>query len=262
MSENQINFIKKIKKEKKIIFIFQIFISIFFIVLWQLLANFNVINTFIYSSPLKIIQTIQNLYLTNNLFIHIFVTLYETLITFVLGIGLGFIIAIFLYEFKLVAKILDPYLTMINSLPKIALGPLIIIIAGANTKSIIIMALLINLIISIMTIYTGFLNTDKTKIKLLQSFNATKIQILKNLIIPSSFNAIISSLKINISMSLVGVIMGEFLVSKAGIGYLIIYGTQIFNLNLVYTGIIFLIILSLLLYKIVALIEKKLLKHS
>ena len=147
---------------------------------------------------------------------------------------------------------------MINSLPKVALGPIIIIWAGANTNSIIVMALLINLIVSILNIYNGFLGVDETKIKLLKSFGANKIQILKHLIIPESKRTIISSLKINISMTLIGVIMGEFLVSKKGIGYLIIYGTQVFNLTLVMAGILVLIVLSFLIYEVVSFIEKKL----
>ena len=156
---------------------------------------------------------------------------------------------------------MDPFLTMINSLPKVALGPLIIIIAGANIKSVIVMALLINLIISIITIYNGFINVDKEKLKLIKSFGANKRQILFKLVIPSSYNTIISSMKLCISMSLIGVIMGEFLVSRAGIGYLIIYGTQVFNLSLVMAGILILLIISFLLYKIITLLEKKLIKE-
>ena len=195
-----------------------------------------------------------------NLINHIFTTLYEVIIAFVLGIFLGFLIALLLYSFKLLAKIIEPFLTMLNSLPKVALGPIIIIWVGANLKSIIVMALLINLIISIITIYNGFIQTDKNKIKLLESFNASKLYIIKKLVIPNSLVTIISSLKLNISMSLIGVIMGEFLVSKSGIGYLIIYGTQIFNLNIVMSGVIILIIISYILYKIISIIENKLLK--
>ncbi len=260
VSVNQKLFLKSVKRKKIFVTLIQISIVILFFTIWELLAKFNIISTFIYSSPSNIVETIKNLYLSSDLFIHIFVTLFETIIAFILGIALGFFIAILLYEFKLLAQVLDPFLIMLNSLPKVALGPLIIIIAGANTKSIIVMALLINLIISIFTIYNGFLNTDKVKIKLLKSFKASKLQILKKVVIPSSYSTIISSLKLNISMSLIGVIMGEFLVSKAGIGYLIIYGTQVFNLNLVYTGILFLVIISYLLYQVVYLLEKKLMK--
>lgn len=262
MSKEQEKYLKKQKNRKIFIVSIQVLITILFIFTWQFLSDKKIINPFIFSSPSKIIETIFSLYTNYDLISHILTTIYETIIAFVLGISLGFIIAVLLYEFKTLAKIVDPFLTMINSLPKVALGPIIIIWVGANTNSIIVMALLINLIISIMTIYNGFLNTDSYKIRLLQSFKASKFQILTKVVIPESYSTIISSLKINISMSLIGVIMGEFLVSKKGIGYLIIYGTQIFNLNIVMSGIIILIIISFILYQIIDKIEKKLLKEK
>ena len=219
-------------------------------------------NSFLFSSPLKIWHSLVKLVLNGEIFIHLFTTLYEVLISFFIGTFGGLVIAIILYEFKTLYKIFDPFLTMLNSLPKVALGPLIIIIFGANIKSIIVMALLINLIISIITIHNGFLNTDEIKLKLFSSFKASKKQTLFMLIIPSAFNSIISSLKLNISMSLIGVIMGEFLVSKKGIGYLIIYGTQVFNLDIVMLGILILVIISFLLYEIIFYIEKKTLKKQ
>lgn len=260
MSPNQKKYLYKKKKEKILVIFFQITIIVFLIGIWEFLATNGYINEFIFSKPSNILKTIINLYKNFNLINHIFTTLYEVIIAFVLGIFLGFLIALLLYSFKLLAKIIEPFLTMLNSLPKVALGPIIIIWVGANLKSIIVMALLINLIVSIITIYNGFIQTDKNKIKLLESFNANKLDIIKKLVIPNSLVTIISSLKLNISMSLIGVIMGEFLVSKSGIGYLIIYGTQIFNLNIVMSGVIILIIISYILYKIISIIENKLLK--
>ena len=260
MSKDQKKYLRKIKIRKYIILFSQVIIIIAFFGIWEYLANKNIINTFVFSKPSKIFDTILNLITQNNLFNHIFTTLKEVLISFSLGILLGLIIAIILYEFPLLADIVDPFLTMINSLPKVALGPLIIIISGANIKSVIVMALLINLIISIITIYNGFINIDEKRIKMIKSFKANKFQILTKLIIPSSYKTIISSLKLNISMSLIGVIMGEFLVSKAGIRYLIIYGTQVFNLSLVMAGILILVVISYILYKIITFIESRLIK--
>lgn len=257
MSKELIKYQKKQTKNKLLIISTQLSIVLIFLFLWEYLTNKEIINSFIYSSPSLIIKTIVNLIKSNNLFIHIWTTFYEVIISFILGIFGGLFMSILLYKFKFFAKVIDPFLTILNSLPKVALGPLIIIIVGANVKSIIVMALLINLIVSIITIYNGFLNTDVNKIRLFNSFNASKKQILFKLVIPCSFKTIISSLKLNISMSLIGVIMGEFLVSKRGIGYLIIYGTQVFNLNLVMSGIIILLIISFLLYKIVLFIEKR-----
>lgn len=262
MSKEQLNFLKKIKHNNRKVRIIQFIIISIFIFLWEYTTSKNIISSFIYSSPSKIIKTIYELIINHNFFNHIFTTIKEVLISFFIGNILGFIIAILLYEFKLLSKILDPFLTMLNSLPKIALGPLIIIIFGSNIKSIIIMALLINLIISIITIYNGFMNINPYEIKLFKTLHASKLQTLFMLVIPSSYYNIISSFKLSIAQTLVGVIMGEFLVSKEGIGYLIVYGKQVFNLNYVMTGIILLAILSYLLYKIVVIIENKLLKNS
>lgn len=251
----------KNKITKYLIISTQLLILILLIILWQTLANHNIINTFITSSPKNILNTLINLYQTNNLFQHIWITTYETFISFTLGTLIGTFIAIILWYNKFIYKVIDPYLTILNSLPKVSLGPILIIWVGANIKSIIVMALLVSVIITIITVYNGFISTDYNKIKLLKSFNATKIQTLKHLILPSNYPTIISSLKINISMSLIGVIMGELLVSKQGIGYLIMYGSQVFNLDLVITGIIILMIVSYIMYLIISYLEKKLIKY-
>ena len=255
-------YLKKKKRKKILILLMQIAILATIIITWQLLADFKIINTFITSSPSNVVKTIITLYNDNNLFNNIWTTIYETIISFSLGTIIGIIIAIILWYSNFLYKVIDPYLTIINSLPKIALGPIIIIFFGANIKSIIIMALLISVIVTIITVYNGFISTDKNKINLLKSFSATKCQIFKLVILPSSYQTIISSLKINISMTLIGVIMGEFLVSKQGIGYLINYGSQVFNLNLVISGIIILMIVSYLMYIIVSYIEKILIKKD
>lgn len=255
-------YLKKKKRKKILILLMQIAILATIIITWQLLADFKIINTFITSSPSNVVKTIITLYNDNNLFNNIWTTIYETIISFSLETIIGIIIAIILWYSNFLYKVIDPYLTIINSLPKIALGPIIIIFFGANIKSIIIMALLISVIVTIITVYNGFISTDKNKINLLKSFSATKYQIFKLVILPSSYQTIISSLKINISMTLIGVIMGEFLVSKQGIGYLINYGSQVFNLNLVISGIIILMIVSYLMYIIVSYIEKILIKKD
>lgn len=255
-------YIKKLKIRKLLVIITQILILAILLFLWEYLSINEIINSFIYSSPSRVFTTIINLANDDNLFNHIWITVYETFISFSLATLIGTLIAIILWYSKFLYKVLEPYLTVLNSLPKVALGPIIIILCGANMKSIIIMALLISLIITITSVYSGFVNTDKNKIKLLKSFNASKWQMLRYLIIPSNYHVIISSLKINVGMSLVGVIMGEFLVSKEGIGYLINYGSEVFNLNLVFAGIIILLIVSYLMYLMVLYIEKVLIKNN
>lgn len=224
--------------------------------LWEIGARLGLINSFIFSSPSRIWSTFLTLVTGGDLFIHMGVTMSEIIISFLVGITIAFAFSVLMYSNKFLADTIDPFLTMLNSLPKVALGPIIIIWVGANTNSIITMALLINVIISIITIYNGFIHTDELKIKLFKSFKASKYQILTKLIIPENYSTIISALKINISLTMIGVIMGEFLVSKKGIGYLILYGTQVFNLNLVITGILVLILMSYLIYKAVGILEK------
>lgn len=242
-------------KYRKKIFLIDIIIVLLFFLIWELLSSHDVINSFIFSSPSKMIKSLYTLAITGNLSIHILTTLKEIIISFSLGLIISFLLSIVLYYNKVIRDVLDPFLTMLNSLPKVALGPIIIIWAGANTKSIILMAVLTNAIVSTITISNIFLNTDKLKIKLFKSFNASKLQILFGLVIPSNISSIISSLKVNISLTLIGVIMGEFLVSKKGLGYLILYGTQIFDLNIVMGCLLILIIISFILYKLIVLIE-------
>lgn len=257
MTEEHKKYIKQLQKNKIFIKLTQILLLLLFIILWQYLANKKYINTFITSSPLNIINTLVELIKTKNLFIHIFITIKECIIAFIITTFLSIFLSIILYNCKFLAKVLDPYLTILNSLPKVSLGPMLIIWLGANIKSIITMSILISLIVSIQNILNGFQNTDKLKIKLLKTFNASKKQIMLNLIIPSNKNNILNTLKINISMCLIGVISGEFLTSKAGIGYLIIYGSQIFNLNLVMSSIFLLTLISYLMYKIILIISNK-----
>lgn len=259
---NYKKYLKKKKNYNLLIKITQILIFLIFLIIWQILSDKGIINSFIFSNPLRIFKTIINLYNDNSLFKHIWVTTYETLISFILGTSIGILIATIMWMNKFIAKVLEPYLTILNSLPKIALGPIIIIWFGSGIKSIIIMSLLISTIITIINVYNSFISTDIIKIKLLKSFNASKTYIYFNLILPDSINTIINTLIINISMSLIGVIMGEFLVSKEGIGYLIMYGSQIFNLNLVISGIVILSVLSVIMYYLINLLKKKLIKNN
>ena len=231
-----------------------------FIVLWEYLSQNNIINPFIFSSPSKIIKCIGDLYKSGYLINHILVTLKEVFTAFFLGISLAFVVSIVFYLIPIVYLVLEPFLTVINSMPKVALGPLIIILFGAGELSIIIMALSITLILNIMEIYHGFTTYDTSLLKYLQIEKANKLVVLKYLVIPSAIFSIFNSLKINISMTLIGVIMGEFLVSKAGIGYLIVYGSQVFNLTLVLSGIVILMVISFIMYMGLNYFEKKIKK--
>lgn len=242
------DFLKEKNKLKIKITFFRCFIVVGFLIIWELLSRLKLINTFLFSSPSNIFMTLIKLIKNGELFRHIGITLYEVLISFgIVGI-LGIFIAFLLWKFPTISKIIDPYLTILNSLPKVALGPLIIIWVGASINSIIFMALMISLFVTIINIYNSFVNTDNNYIILMKSFNAKDWVIFKKVIFPSNFKNIVSAMKVNISMSLIGVIMGELLVSKEGIGYLIMYGSQVFNIDLVITGVFILGIISYIMY--------------
>ncbi len=224
-------------------------------ILWESLANSNIIDSFITSQPSRIFKTFIDLS-ANDLFRHMRVTVYETIVGFGLGTILGVAIAIILWWSKFLAKVSEPFLVVLNSLPKVALGPIIIIWVGSGTPAIIVMAIAISLIVTILEMLNGYLKTDKEIIKMARTFNCNKLQLLTKIIVPANIGTFINSLKVNIGLSLVGVISGEFLVSKAGLGYLIVYGGQVFKLDLVMTSVIILGIVAGIMYGAVLLLEK------
>lgn len=254
-SKEHKQYLKKLKQEKIIVFIFRFLIIAIFLIGWELLSKYHIINTFLSSSPSNTLKTVIKLFQDGSLLKHIGITMYEVLLSFIIATIIGFVSATILWGNKMTSKVLDPYLTILNSLPKVALGPLIIIWVGASINSIIFMALLINTFITIINIYNGFISTDKNYITLLKSLKANKRQIFLKVILPSNYSTIINALKINISMSLIGVIMGELLVSKSGLGYLIMYGSQVFNIDLVITSVVILGIISYLMYFIIEKLE-------
>ena len=256
ISENRLLYLKEKRQKKITILSFQIGILLTFLLAWEILARINFIDPFLMSMPSKIFTTIKTLFLSGDLFKHILTTLYETVLGFIIATTIGTIIAIFLWCSEYLRKILDPYIVVLNSLPKIALGPIIIVWFGAGTKSIVFMAIIITIIVTVITMENGFLSVEKNKIKLLKSFGASQFQILFKLILPASIKTFVSCLKINVGMSWIGSIMGEYLVSKQGIGYLIVYGGQVFKLDLVMASTVILCILAGLMYFLVVLLEK------
>ena len=259
VSDERRKYLRKVKMTKIEVLAMQIFIVIAFITIWEILAQTGKIDSFITSQPSRIVKTFMNLS-SNDLLEHLKITCTETFIGFVLGTLAGGIIAIILWWSPFISKVSEPFLVVLNSLPKIALGPVIIIWVGAGMPAIIVMALSISLIVTILEILNGFLHTDEEKIKMAKTFSANKVQILTKIVIPSNIPTFFNTLKVNIGLSLVGVISGEFLVSKGGLGYLIVYGGQVFQLDLVMTSVIILGVVAALMYESIVLLEKKFVK--
>lgn len=254
-SREHILFLKNQRKKKRIKIFFQVAILLSFFVLWEVLAQTQIINPFIFSSPSRSVKMMGTLWKTG-LLSHIAITLAETLAGFALGSIFGFLIAVILWWFPLAKQVLDPYLVVINSLPKIALGPIIIVWVGAGVSSIITVTLLISIVVAIIGVLNGFNEVEEEKLTLLKTFGANKRQGFLKVVFPASIPTTVSVLKLNIGMSWVGVIVGEFLNSKAGLGYLIVYGGQVFKMDIVMAATLILCALSAVMYFAVVLIEK------
>lgn len=250
-------YLKNVRRRKIIIKITRISILIAFLIIWEVTADFKIVDPFLTSSPSRIIKSAITIYNEGTLFRHIYVTCMETIVGFILGTVLGAVIAILLWASDFASKVAEPYLVVLNALPKIALGPIIIFWVGNGITAIIVITLLISIITTIISILAGFSEIDKNKIKLMQTLGATKFQILTHLIIPASIPNIISALKINVGLSWVGVIIGEFLVAKEGLGFLIVYGGQVAQLDMVMMSIVILSIVAYIMYKLVAILERR-----
>lgn len=259
-SKEHLLYLKKNRRKTILINVVRVGLLVLILGVWELLADLKVIDSFITSSPSRVAKTLAELYTNGTLFRHIGITLMETLIGFVIAVVLGYTIAVLLYMSDGVHKVLEPYIVVLNSLPKIALGPLIIIWIGTGYPAIIFMTVLVAVIVCIMNTLTGFLSVDKTMLTLMQAMGAKKGSILFKLIIPASVPSLINTLKVAVGLAWIGSIMGEYVSSRAGLGYLIVYGGQVFKLDLVMTSTFILCILAGGMYGIIALIEKKLTK--
>ncbi|NLK37167.1 MAG: ABC transporter permease [Epulopiscium sp.] len=260
MSIQQAAFLKKIHLRNHIILCVQIALLVLFFGLWELAARQKWIDPFIFSQPSRMFSAMIQMLQDGTLIKHTGITLWETVVGFLLGTTLGTLIAILLWWSDFISDVMEPYLVILNSLPKTALAPIIIVWLGNNMTSIIATALMTSIIVTIMTVLGGFLEIDEDKIKLIRTFGGTKKQILTKVVLPASVPTIVNALKINVGLSFVGVIVGEFLVASAGLGYLIVYGSQIFKLDWVMLSVVLLAIMAALMYKSIVLLEKKILK--
>lgn len=250
-------YLKKKRIDAIIVLVSQIILLLSILFIWEILSKYEIIDSFLFSRPTKIIKLLVKYTKDMSIFKHMGISVYETLLGLIIGTISGIIIAIILWWNKFVARILEPFLVVLNALPKTALAPIIIIWIGTGVKGITAVAISISLVLTIISAYNYFIQVEEEKVLMLKSFGATKWQILTKLIIPANLTNIISLIKINIGMSWVGVIVGEFIVSRNGIGYLILYASQVFNMDLLMMGVFVLAVISFLMYEIVSIIEKK-----
>lgn len=257
----QQNFLLAQKRHKRSVTVSRLCIFILFLGLWEVASQSGVIDSFIFSSPSKIFLCAYGMALDHSLFINIGITLFETLISFFLVIFFALFITITLWFHKHVSETLEPYLVVLNSLPKSALAPLLIVWLGANYNTIIITGMSVAIFGSILSLYNSFQAVDKEEVKLIYTLGGNKFHVLTKVVLPYSLPSLFSIMKVNIGLCLVGVIIGEFIAARAGLGYLIIYGSQVFKLDWVIMSIVILCIIAVALYQGIAMMEKIFLKH-
>lgn len=228
-SPAQKQYLLRVKREKNLIRVSRTLLFLGFLILWEISARLGWIDSFIFSSPSEIWMTFLRMLKDQSLFTHIGITLAETLVSFVFTVLLGIGIAVLLWACPRLSRVLEPYLVVLNSLPKSALAPLLIVWLGANIRTIIVAGISVAIFGSIINLYTGFREVDPEKLKLIQTLGGSKKDELTKIVLPSSVPLILSIMKVNIGLCLVGVIIGEFIGARQGLGYLIIYGSQTFN---------------------------------
>ena len=255
-SPAQKQYLLRVKREKNLIRVSRTLLFLGFLILWEISARLGWIDSFIFSSPSEIWLTFLRMLKDQSLFTHIGITLAETLVSFVFTVLLGIGTAVLLWACPRLSRVLEPYLVVLNSLPKSALAPLLIVWLGANIRTIIVAGISVAIFGSIINLYTGFREVDPEKLKLIQTLGGSKKDELTKIVLPASVPLILSVMKVNIGLCLVGVIIGEFIGARQGLGYLIIYGSQTFKLTWVLMSIVILCVIAMGLYATLDLIEK------
>ena len=257
ISSAQLTFLKQHKRQKIFIKLCQLWILIGFLILWETAVSFHWIDGFIFSSPSRICKTFYEMCMDGSFFLHLGTTLLEVFVSFALILLVGYGMAVLLWFFPKLSKILEPYFVVLNSLPKSALAPLLIVWLGANMRTIIVAGISVAIFGTILSLYTAFVESDAEDQKLILTLHGSRRHILTKVLFPSTLPTLISLMKVNIGLALVGVIIGEFLAARQGLGYLIIYGSQVFKLDMVIMSIVVLCIVAVGLYKFIQYIEKR-----
>lgn len=257
MSGEHREYLRKLRRGRRAVALSRIGLFALILLLWEAGGRIGLFDPFILSSPARVARTILSLAQKGELLPHVLTTSFETAAGFLLGTLLGVGTAVLLWFCPTLEKVLDPYLVVLNALPKIALGPVLIVWVGAGAEAIIVMAILVSSVVTVMSVLAGFLEITGEKQKLMLTLGATRTQTFIKVVLPASVPTIMSALKISVGMSWVGVIVGEYLVSKRGLGYLIVYGGQVFRLDLVMASITVLCALAAIMYFAVAAFEKR-----
>ncbi|MFC3746474.1 ABC transporter permease [Paenibacillus sp. GCM10012306] len=249
------------RREKNRVFAVRTSLLLVFFALWEVSARLGWVDQLLFSYPSKVFRQIWGDMVSGSLWPHLGITVGETAAGFVLGTLLGTLLAVVIWWSPFLSAVLDPYMVVFNSMPKVALGPIFIVMFGAGFTAIVMTTLSITIIVTTLVVYNSFCSVDPNLVRVVRSFGGTRVQVFFKVILPASFPAIVSTLKVNVGMSWVGVIVGEFLVAKSGLGYLIIYGFQVFNFTLVMSSLLIIAAVATAMYQLVVYVEKLLLNR-
>ena len=255
-SDGQERFLRRMRRRQLTVRIARVLILVLFLLLWEITASTGIIDSFIFSSPSRIALCFREMVLDRSIFLHIGVTLYETTASFLLVTASSILAAILLWCSLRLSEILEPYLVVLNSLPKSALAPLLIVWLGATPTTIIVAGMSVAVFGSILNLYTSFTTVDREKIKLIYTLHGSRRHALLKVVLPGSIPAVISNMKVNIGLCFVGVVIGEFLAARNGLGYLIIYSSQVFKMDWLIMSIFLLCIMAMALYAVIGAVEK------
>lgn len=250
---------KQVAEWRRKVLAVQLSLLVCMFLLWELAGRLRWIDVLLFSYPSKVFAQIGKDIASGELWIHVAVTVGETAVGFLLGTLVGTLLAVLIWWSPFLSKVLDPYMVVFNSMPKVALGPIFIVMFGAGFTAIVMTTLSITVIITTLVVYNSFNEVDSNYIKVIRTFGGDRSEIFIKVVLPASFPAIVSTLKVNVGMAWVGVIVGEFLVAKQGLGYLIIYGFQVFNFTLVLSSLLIIAAVATAMYQLVVYVERKLL---
>lgn len=257
LTAGQKNYLRSQKLQKLYIFWSRILLFAAFLMLWQVSADMGWIDSFYFSAPIAIAKLFWHDIQDMSLLSHIGITLWESGVSFMLIIIFSVLTATFFWFYPSLGKMFEPFLIVLNSLPKSALAPLIIVWLGTGPRTIILCGISVGIFGCILNLYQSFAQTDPERLKLIETLGGSKLQAFTKVVFPGNIPTFISLSKVNIGLALVGVIIGEFLAGRKGLGYLIIYGSQVFKLDMVILSIVILCVIAMVLYGLLNLLEKK-----
>ena len=230
------------------------------LLLWEAASRLRFIDPFFFSSPTEIFRTAVTKWQSGQLWQDIVYTASSTLLGFLLGTVIGSLVGLLFWFSRPVALVAEPWLIVLNALPKLALAPVLVILIGIGFASKVALAFLMTVIVAAMSAYGGVQTVDPALLTLLSSLGATKRQTFTRLVVPSALPSMITGLRVNIALAMAGSIVGEFIASDRGLGRMIVYAGTVFDLPLVWVGVVVLSVVSILMYACVVAVEKLLLR--